>query len=1155
MSQKKRLTSDPDEKSPGNSGKRLTGEDVPGSGAAAEDGRRLTGEGSGGAAAAASSSEPQGATRRERIRYSTLNGGLSAIPAEFDDLEGDWQTIRSRNVFERLYLDYREYRRINTAMLQRNFQLLLDFWTGKVDAMQTGANRIKIVRKYAGVDGSDRTVKNYITLLKKAFQQLSQPNGIHNSYLEIEERRQNMIREKIEPILMVALRDKTLEPQEEGTIKNFCRSQTDLSEDEIDELIEEYLKKTGSKRGEGEGGLIESERLFVHQIKRQVSNNVLSLSAEKELAADMEVYKVTPKRYEELVLIALKAIEGCEREKTLEKDKGRFNDFYYGLLREFGLTTEDKLNEAASKKLFAQDSSETLFFPLSKETREALQLATIQRYKNDLSKEKKIFFDAALKLLDKYDGHVESRKTLMQDASFTLLLPAMREALCNEAMAQITDNQSTGFIEAARDLYRIHHWQLPQKIIEQFVAGPAQFEHCLNLRYDWLDHVTRQTLFQDVAGWAKLEYMQEKLLFQGEVKTALEKHIYGIPVAEQKRIEGATRYHLAPQERRDIVVEMETPNRQNAEKRFNEMVTSALVFDTLIAEVEFDLFKKGKNELLLNAEKNEISFQTKTAQAILNAHRKPFEQVIVALVKKEADDRKIPEHLVKKFNLSYTACISETDIDRFIDLFKPANSVQRKTIKNAFTPAAQAAQLKIIPPGNITHFANTVIRPIMVEKSKNYKLSINRWMDTALQSDLLNLGAAFGLGKGEVEKELTHIRQSYASWTKPRWKEFATYLFGGIALLLLLRLLAFPAGANDWAFVEPLKWEYLDFWGGETYRALVSLELWMPFPDFDFSGGHNRWWALFQIIANAFLLVIYVIWLFIAIVVNLVPIVLFLASNALILLYNLYVIASYAVVNVLMVVGNAIFFLVYCISYIITRGDYILFFSRGLNLLWPWAALAALLGGVFAIWKATSGLRRSYWISRVALTVLAVLVIGTMAYFSLGKVEGAVNELKGSYEYFPEVSQEIAAVEVAKTGTVSAARGAVVRSGPSRSYSRITALPRGTRVNVQSMSNAWYRIKYNQRGRSVDGYIHNSALLVGGSTMEDQVVAEGRKAYAIVSSMQLLVRKGPGIAEPIIASIGKDTRLEIISENDSWMEVKYGEASNPGHGYVYRNHQ
>lgn len=1156
MAKKRRLTSDSEPNSAKDGNKRLTSDGLTGDELSDQSGQRLTGDQIDQAAPSVSTvGDPQGTTRRERIRNSTLQGGLKSIPSDFDDLEGDWQIIRSENIFERLYLDYREHKRINETMVKGNFQLLLDFWTAKVDAMQTGANRIKIERKYAGADGSARTIRNYIPSLRKAYEKLTQPNGIYNCYLEIEDRRQTMIREKVDPMMQMALGNKILEPQEESTIKIYCRNQTDLSEDEIDELIEEYLKKTGSKRGEGEGGLIEAERFFVHQIKRKISNNRLNLAAEKDLEVDMEVYNITSKRYEDLVLIALKAIEGCEREKTFEKDKARFSEFYYGLLRNYGLTTEEKLGDVASKKLFERDNSDTEFFPLAKETRETLRQVTVQRYKQDLEKEKKIFYGAALKLLDKYDGHVEARKTLMGDKSFLLLLPKMREALCNEAMAKISDDQSNAFIEAAKQLYRIHNWKLPQKIIEQFISGPAQFKHCRNLRYDWLDKVTRQTLFSDVIKWAKKEYTKEQSLFNGEILNELTKHIYGLPVALQEKLETAPRYYLAREERRQMIIKMETSNREKAEKRFRELVESALVFKTLVPEVEFNLFKKGKNELLLNAEKNKISFQTQTAQEIINKLRQPFEKVVKELVKNEMQLRKIPDELISKFRLSYTACISEADVERFIDRFKPVNKTQRQTIRQAFVPAAQAAQLKIVPRGNAQHFSNTVLQPIMVEKSNNYKLPLARWFNNALENDILNLGSAFGLSKGEVEKELNQIRLWYSRWTKLRWKEFAIYLLGVIILLLLLRLLAFPTGADSWAFVEPIQWEYLDFWDGEEYRIWIGLELWMPFPDFDFSGSHNRWWALFQIIANIFLLIIYLIWLFIAIVINLVPLVLFLASNLLILLYNIYVIVSYAVANLLLGISNILFFLWYSISYVVTRGDYILFLSREINLLWFWGIWAALLGIVIAVWAATAGLRRSYKVSRLVVTVIVLLVITTIAYFSLGKVETVVNEIRGGYKYFSGAERNVAAVEVSEVGTVSAARGAVVRSGPSRSYARKTALPRGSRVNILSLNNAWYHISYNHRGQNLRGYIHNSALLVGGSTMEDQVVAEGRKAYAIVSSMQLLVRKGPGIAEPIIASVGKDTRLEIISENDSWMEVKYGEASNPTRGYVYRNHQ
>lgn len=55
--------------------------------------------------------------RRERLRRSTITGGLSAVPAGFDDPAGDWQAINAEDPFEVLYLDSAQHKSITAKMV------------------------------------------------------------------------------------------------------------------------------------------------------------------------------------------------------------------------------------------------------------------------------------------------------------------------------------------------------------------------------------------------------------------------------------------------------------------------------------------------------------------------------------------------------------------------------------------------------------------------------------------------------------------------------------------------------------------------------------------------------------------------------------------------------------------------------------------------------------------------------------------------------------------------------------------------------------------------------------------------------------------------------------------------------------------------------
>jgi hypothetical protein len=150
----------------------------------------------------------------ERLRVATAAGGLTALPANFGDLDGDWVTALAENPFEILYLDYRAAPQITPELVHHHHELLQGFWRAKLQAMSQGSGRHSIASKYGGKHGSERLVRSYPDLLAQAYQRLATRSGIEQAYREIDTRLEAEVLARIDEQLALFLVDGELQPDE-----------------------------------------------------------------------------------------------------------------------------------------------------------------------------------------------------------------------------------------------------------------------------------------------------------------------------------------------------------------------------------------------------------------------------------------------------------------------------------------------------------------------------------------------------------------------------------------------------------------------------------------------------------------------------------------------------------------------------------------------------------------------------------------------------------------------------------------------------------------------------------------------------------------------------------------------------------------------------
>ena len=125
--------------------------------------------------------------------------------------------------------------------------------------------------------------------------------------------------------------------------------------------------------------------------------------------------------------------------------------------------------------------------------------------------------------------------------------------------------------------------------------------------------------------------------------------------------------------------------------------------------------------------------------------------------------------------------------------------------------------------------------------------------------------------------------------------------------------------------------------------------------------------------------------------------------------------------------------------------------------------------------------------------------------------------------------------------------GLNVRKGPSTSYSVITTLSNGTKVNVITVSGDWSKITSG----GVTGYVSNQYLSSGtpnsGNVSDSNNDSNETSITKYVSAgVGLNVRKGPGTNYSVVTTLTNGTKVTVKSSSNGWSKITSGSIT----GYV-----
>ncbi len=116
-----------------------------------------------------------------------------------------------------------------------------------------------------------------------------------------------------------------------------------------------------------------------------------------------------------------------------------------------------------------------------------------------------------------------------------------------------------------------------------------------------------------------------------------------------------------------------------------------------------------------------------------------------------------------------------------------------------------------------------------------------------------------------------------------------------------------------------------------------------------------------------------------------------------------------------------------------------------------------------------------------------------------------------------------------------------VRRGPGTNYEIVTKIPAGIRVQVVGREGDWLRVE-SKHGRP-PGYI--SARFTRPAEGQAGNIPPVSGTYATTADVK--VRSGPGLSYEVVATIPRDTEVQVVGAEGDWLKVQSKHGNPPGY--------
>jgi N-acetylmuramoyl-L-alanine amidase len=118
-----------------------------------------------------------------------------------------------------------------------------------------------------------------------------------------------------------------------------------------------------------------------------------------------------------------------------------------------------------------------------------------------------------------------------------------------------------------------------------------------------------------------------------------------------------------------------------------------------------------------------------------------------------------------------------------------------------------------------------------------------------------------------------------------------------------------------------------------------------------------------------------------------------------------------------------------------------------------------------------------------------------------------------------------------------------VRTGPGPQFRAIAEIPREAKINVVGRDGDWVLI-VSKKGNA-PGFIEIASVKRWDGEANENLDPRAEGRYEAVAATQ--VRSGPGLHYPVVASISKGTKLNVVDEDKGWLKVESKRGNKPGY--------
>jgi uncharacterized protein YgiM (DUF1202 family) len=118
-----------------------------------------------------------------------------------------------------------------------------------------------------------------------------------------------------------------------------------------------------------------------------------------------------------------------------------------------------------------------------------------------------------------------------------------------------------------------------------------------------------------------------------------------------------------------------------------------------------------------------------------------------------------------------------------------------------------------------------------------------------------------------------------------------------------------------------------------------------------------------------------------------------------------------------------------------------------------------------------------------------------------------------------------------------------VKAGPGPQFRTIAQIPQNRKVQVVGRDGDWVLI-VSKKGNA-PGFIELASVKPSSGEEPESPAPKVEGQFETLTGTQ--VRSGPGLHYPVVADIGKGTKINVVGEENGWLKVESKRGNKPGY--------